>query len=88
MEARWIHLSSQLRNFAAAQRQERFAEDAEERQPEPPKEVADITRFDQLLEHNLVHPNVVEAITRGMGHKEMTEVQTMTINQGLQGTDM
>lgn len=36
----------------------------------------------------MVHPNVVETITKGMGHHTMTEVQTMTINQGLLGTDI
>jgi len=40
------------------------------------------------MDHDLVHPNVVEEITKGMGHHTMTEVQTLTINHGLQGTDM
>jgi ATP-dependent RNA helicase MSS116 len=48
----------------------------------------EINRFDQLIEHNLVHPNVVKAVTEGMGHHTMTQVQTMTINQALQGTDV
>lgn len=47
-----------------------------------------ITKFEELLEHDMVHPNIVNAITKGMGHQTMTDVQTMTINQGLQGTDM
>jgi ATP-dependent RNA helicase MSS116 len=48
----------------------------------------EITKFDELIQHNLVHPNVVNAITRGMGHHTMTKVQTMTINQALKGEDM
>lgn len=47
-----------------------------------------VTRFIELIEHDMVHPNVVEEITNKMGHHTMTEVQSMTINQGLQGTDM
>lgn len=52
------------------------------------KEFQEITKFQQLIDHNMVHPNVVTAITEGMGHENMTDVQTMTINQGLQGSDM
>lgn len=49
-----------------------------------------VVRFDELLEHKLVHPNIVSAITSstGMGHHTMTEVQQKTINQALQGNDM
>jgi ATP-dependent RNA helicase MSS116 len=48
----------------------------------------EITKFDELIEHNLVHPNVVTEITRGMGLRTMTEVQSKTINQSLGGIDM
>jgi len=48
----------------------------------------EVSKFDELIEKNLVHPNVVEAITKGMGHHTMTQVQSMTISQALQGTDM
>lgn len=54
----------------------------------PQQEVQEVTKFQQLIDRNLVHPNVVTAITEGMGHETMTDVQTLTINQGLQGTDM
>ena len=47
-----------------------------------------INRFDQLEEKELVHPNIVRAITKDMGHHTMTEVQSATINQALNGTDM
>jgi ATP-dependent RNA helicase MSS116 len=47
-----------------------------------------VTKFIELIEHNMVHPNVVEEITKKMGHHTMTDVQSMTINQGLQGNDM
>ncbi|KAH7160793.1 P-loop containing nucleoside triphosphate hydrolase protein [Dactylonectria macrodidyma] len=35
-----------------------------------------------------VHPNLVEAITRGMGYDDMTPVQAKTINPALKGTDI
>jgi ATP-dependent RNA helicase MSS116 len=79
LEARWLHVSSQLRNQAVARSAE-FSADG--------KEFPTVTKFDQLLEHDLVHPNIVNAITKGMGHHTMTDVQSMTINQALQGTDM
>lgn len=47
-----------------------------------------VTKFQDLIDNNMVHPNVVEQITKKMGHQTMTDVQSMTINQGLQGTDM
>ncbi|KAF4630970.1 hypothetical protein G7Y89_g7166 [Cudoniella acicularis] len=81
LEARWLHVSSQLRNQAVAER-------IQEGEVGGRKEHPTITKFDQLLEHDLVHPNIVHSITKGMGHHTMTDVQTMTINQGLQGTDI
>lgn len=81
LEARWLHVSSQLRNSAAEARRVEETGDGG-------KEFTTITKFQELLDHDLVHPNVVHSITKGMGHHTMTDVQTMTINQGLQGTDM
>ncbi|KAH6673333.1 P-loop containing nucleoside triphosphate hydrolase protein [Halenospora varia] len=81
LEARWLHVSSQLRNSAAEARRVEETGDGG-------KEFTTITKFQELLDHDLVHPNVVHSITKGMGHHTMTDVQTMTINQGLQGTDI
>jgi ATP-dependent RNA helicase MSS116 len=72
-------VSSLLRNEAAPRQAELSADK---------KELPLITKFDELVDHNLVHPNIVNAITKGMGHQTMTDVQSMTIHQGLQGTDM
>jgi ATP-dependent RNA helicase MSS116 len=52
------------------------------------REALQVDKFHQLIEHDLVHPNVVTAITEGMGHHTMTQVQSMTINKALQGIDM
>ncbi|KAE8452683.1 hypothetical protein EG329_013942 [Mollisiaceae sp. DMI_Dod_QoI] len=84
-EARWLHLSSALRNQSAARFSERSDEETQGAGKTPWKEV---TKFHELVDHNMVHPNVVDMITKGMGHHTMTEVQTMTINQGLLGTDI
>lgn len=51
-------------------------------------ESTNVTMFQELIDNNMVHPNVVEQVTKKMGHQTMTEVQSMTINQALQGTDM
>ena len=80
LEARWLHVSSRLRNEAAAKTYDNG--DAYK------QENKEITKFQQLLDHNLVHPNVVNTITKGLGYENMTDVQSMTINQGLQGDDM
>lgn len=49
---------------------------------------APITNFRELQERGIVHPNVVRAIVKDMGLDTMTDVQSATINQALQGTDM
>ena len=46
-----------------------------------------ITRFQELADRQLIHPNVINAITAA-GIETMTEVQSATINQALHGTDM
>ncbi|PBP27149.1 putative ATP-dependent RNA helicase [Diplocarpon rosae] len=87
LEARLLHVSSQLRdNTAAARNGDGDNHVATEAQDPPPKK--DVTKFQELIDHNMVHPNVVEQITKGMGHHTMTEVQSMTINQGLSGKDI
>jgi ATP-dependent RNA helicase MSS116 len=48
----------------------------------------EITKFDQLIEQELVHRNVVNAITGNMGLDTMTEVQSKTINETLDGIDV
>ncbi|TVY82522.1 ATP-dependent RNA helicase, partial [Lachnellula suecica] len=80
LEARWLHVSSRLRNQAVAYDDGGAVGDG--------KEFPVINKFHELLDHELVHPNVVNAITKGMGHETMTDVQTLTINQSLQGTDI
>ncbi|KAG9244212.1 P-loop containing nucleoside triphosphate hydrolase protein [Calycina marina] len=49
---------------------------------------ANVTKFQELEDLSLVHPNIVQQITTGMGHETMTEVQSKTINAALQGTDI
>jgi ATP-dependent RNA helicase MSS116 len=74
-----------MNQAAAIRSSQRFADDGSIEQPTSFKE---ITKFQELVEQDMVHPNIINEITKGMGHHTMTEVQTMTINQGLQGTDM
>ncbi|KAI1752597.1 DEAD-domain-containing protein [Xylaria castorea] len=45
------------------------------------------TRFGELDKLG-VHERLIEALTKGMGYDAMTEVQSMTINPALKGTDM
>lgn len=47
-----------------------------------------ITKFHELEDRNLIHKSIVKTITKDMGLETMTEVQSATINQALQGTDM
>ncbi|KAF2238235.1 DEAD-domain-containing protein [Viridothelium virens] len=47
-----------------------------------------ITRFDELSSRRLVHDNVVRTVTEEMGLKTMTDVQSLTIEEALKGTDI
>ncbi|KAL5316919.1 hypothetical protein ACEPPN_015971 [Leptodophora sp. 'Broadleaf-Isolate-01'] len=88
LEARWLHVSSQLRNYAATAEKEYDDSRAPTQEPGPAHQPRDVTKFQELIDHEMVHPNVIETITKRMGHHTMTDVQSMTINQGLQGTDI
>lgn len=47
-----------------------------------------ITKFQDLADRGLVHPNIVDTITKDMGHQTMTDVQALTIDETLKGTDV
>ncbi|KAI9833775.1 MAG: hypothetical protein M1819_003508 [Sarea resinae] len=47
-----------------------------------------ITRFAELQERGLVHENIVKCLTLDMKLTTMTQVQSMTINEALSGTDV
>lgn len=76
---RSLHQTSLLRQQAAAYN-------------DPPEHDSEangvVTRFDELESQNLVHPNIINTLTRRMGLETMTEVQTRTINEALRGTDV
>lgn len=47
-----------------------------------------ITRFEDLAKLGLVHPNVINVLTKKMNLDTMTDVQTRTINEALSGVDV
>lgn len=47
-----------------------------------------ITRYQDLADRELVHPGIIEAITKDMGYETMTDVQSKTISQTLKGVDV
>jgi ATP-dependent RNA helicase MSS116 len=80
--SRWLHISSQLKQGAAE------AQSATGTNSQNQQQSVEVTKFQELIDHNLVHPNVVNEITRGIGLSTMTEVQSKTINLALRGDDM
>jgi ATP-dependent RNA helicase MSS116 len=86
IETRWLHISLALRNQSAAQYQPQ--ESHEKPMVFGKEQQRTVTKFQELADHDMVHRNVIDSITKGLGHHSMTEVQTMTINAGLLGTDM
>lgn len=61
-------------------------QDAEPEQP-PAHLSGLVTQFADLVKLG-VDPNLVSAITQGMGYDKMTEVQTLTINPAMKGVDL
>jgi ATP-dependent RNA helicase MSS116 len=49
---------------------------------------APLTKFQDLQDQGIIHRNIVENMTKGMGLVEMTEVQSKTINSAIKGTDI
>jgi ATP-dependent RNA helicase MSS116 len=47
-----------------------------------------ITEFQELARQGLVHPNLINTITKNMRLTTMTDVQTRTINEALSGVDV
>lgn len=47
-----------------------------------------ITRFQQLADHKLVNPSLINTITKGLGYDEMTKVQQKTILETLNGENV
>lgn len=80
-EPRWIHISSALRAFESAKQKPHQGNQQHDQGPR-------ITKFEELKDMELVHPNIVDTITRRMGLETMTDVQTATITQALRGNDM
>lgn len=47
-----------------------------------------ITRFQQLADHGLVNPALINTITKGLGYDEMTKVQQKTILETVNGENV
>lgn len=47
-----------------------------------------VTEFQDLATRGLVHPNIINTITKQMKLKTMTDVQSRTINEALSGVDI
>lgn len=71
---------------ATAQRDE-LEDHADELQSGSQNE-APITKFADLGERNLVHPTIVDNLTRQMGLETLTEVQSLTLGESLKSGDM
>ena len=47
-----------------------------------------VTEFKDLADHGMVCQTVVDTITKTMGLKTMTQVQSLTVSESLKGRDM
>lgn len=74
-----FHQSAKWRQVVAG---EATQDDSVPAQNEP------VTRFEDLATRGLVHPNIVNTITKSMKLETMTDVQTRTINEALSGIDV
>lgn len=72
---------------APAENQDRNNAPTRSKPPQDTKEGA-ITRFQELVERNLVDEKLIRPITEDMKITTMTHVQSLTINQTLRGVDV
>ncbi|KAF7171871.1 hypothetical protein CNMCM5623_004176 [Aspergillus felis] len=79
---RLLHKSSPLFSSASAQAQVQ-PDDFESAAPQQP-----LTEFADLAEHGLVDPKIIRAIVKDMKIKTMTDVQSQTLREILQGDDV
>ncbi|KAI4788277.1 DEAD-domain-containing protein, partial [Aureobasidium sp. EXF-8845] len=81
---RSLHQTSQWRqqNAAVAEQEEGLGFQSEQNENGP------ITTFAELGQRQLVSKGVVQTLIKDMGLTNMTEVQTATINQALEGNDI
>ncbi|KAH7083260.1 ATP-dependent RNA helicase mss116 mitochondrial precursor [Paraphoma chrysanthemicola] len=73
-----FHHSAKWQQIAAAQAEAEL----------PIAEDGLITEFQELSARGLVHPNIINVITKSMRITTMTDVQTRTINEALSGADV
>ncbi|KAH9864431.1 hypothetical protein J1614_010365 [Plenodomus biglobosus] len=76
-------------SFAGFHHSAKWQEEAAEAQAEEgTAQHAPVTTFTELKTLGLVHPNLINTITKKMGLETMTDVQTRTINEALSGVDV
>jgi ATP-dependent RNA helicase MSS116 len=76
-----FHHSAKWQQIAAV-------ETSAEAEAETPSSDGLVTEFSELAKRGLVHPNIINTITKQMRLSTMTDVQTRTINEALSGVDM
>ena len=84
--ARFFHISPSIRYFDTGV--EAVVDPKDEIVPVSNPEIQIITKFQDLADRGHVHHNVITEITKTMGHHTMTEVQALTIDETLKGTDV
>lgn len=78
-----FHNSAKWQQVAAAEQQADH-----ETESNAPKSNGPITQFQDLADKGLVHPNIIDVVTKSMRITTMTDVQTRTINEALSGVDV
>lgn len=76
-----------VRSYSVEANEEEYDESGEATESMPAATPDELVRFEELSDAG-VHPNLISAITQGMGYDTMTQVQAKTINSALKGTDM
>lgn len=72
-------------SFPRLRQQEAVAEEPETEQKYASPE---LTTFQQLADEGIIHPHIIKTITQKMNIHNMTDVQRLTINECLDGSDV
>lgn len=82
-----LHLNPLRQVAARLYSQESAATHAEPEIEDSPASLYEVTRFADLTKLDVNH-RIIQAITDDMGYDTMTEVQSLTINPAIKGTDL
>lgn len=92
LSTRTLHITASLKNASPAAPASAIPEEHAPEEQAPEDQVAEeqqpLEKFTDLADRGIIAPSVVNTITNDMNITTMTEIQTATIQESVQGRDL